>query len=358
MTVLILLSFGGLIAGIALLRRVPSVPVSVEPGTPWIRVSIVIPARNEEKNLARLLTSLLNAGTMPWQVLVVDDGSTDHTAAVAARCGATVIASASLPQGWTGKTWACHQGALAATGEVLFFLDADTWFVDDGYRCIVKYFVTLPNNTAASVLPFQRMECWYEELSLVFSVLVAMGAGGFGGLDNPRLFGQSLLIRRELYRQAGGHESVKREVLENLHFAAHVQAIGGKLCTLGGRGTLEMRMFPDGLSQLRESWQKAFVTGARTASPVVLGLSIYWLGSAMFAAIMLIQAHGTLWQVCLVLYVLNAVEMLWFSRQLGTSRWLTALLYPVPLIFYFSTFVQSVWQQRCGGKPTWRGRQL
>jgi 4,4'-diaponeurosporenoate glycosyltransferase len=161
-----------------------------------------------------------------------------------------------------------------------------------------------------------------------------------------------------MYEKAGGHSSVKREILENLHFAANVRAAGGRIWALGGRGTLEMRMFPEGFAQLRESWQKAFATGAGLMSPIVLGLSIYWLGAAMLSAIMLCAIHGAMRPVAAALYLLNVAEIAWFGRQLGTFQWLPALLYPVALVFYFATFAQSMCRQKRGGTVTWRGRKL
>jgi glycosyltransferase involved in cell wall biosynthesis len=88
-----------------------------------ITVSVVIPARDEEKNLPTLLRSLgrPKAGFCEW--IVVDDGSQDRTAQIAQEHGATVIRALPLPKGWTGKAWACHQGALASQGKVLLFLD-------------------------------------------------------------------------------------------------------------------------------------------------------------------------------------------------------------------------------------------
>jgi 4,4'-diaponeurosporenoate glycosyltransferase len=353
-----LLIAGGLIAGIFLLRRVPTIPLRMQPSPTRLYVTVIVPARNEANNLPHLFESLGLSQEKPWQVLVVDDGSTDDTAAVASRYGAKVVTSALLPEGWTGKTWACHQGALAATGEVLFFLDADTRFAGNGYGRIIEYFSALDSDSVLSLLPFHVTHHWYEELSIFFNILVAMGAGGFGKLDAPHLFGQSLLVRRELYFKAGGHNSVKNEVLENLHFAAKLREAGGKLNALGGRYTLEMRMFPQGLSQLRESWQKAFVTGAGKTSPLVLILSSYWLGTAMLAALALLAIHSSFWPVAAALYALYVIQIGICSQQLGTFRWLAVTFYPVSLIFYFGIFGQSMWRRRRGQHITWRGREL
>lgn len=355
MILLVLILVAGLVAGALLLRVVPVLPNTVSHAAATEPVTVIVPARNEEANLPPLLTSLQNSSPTPTQVLVVDDGSTDSTAAIASSLGATVLSSTTLPPGWTGKNWACAQGAAVASGDILLFLDADTYFTQSGYGRLVNQFTTLPHHTALSILPFHRTRCWYEELSIFFNILVAMGAGGFGGIDAPRLFGQSLLIRHELYFAAGGHECVKNHILENLHFAAPVRAAGGVPKTLCGRGALEMRMFPEGLAQLRESWQKAFATGAATTSPRVLVLSILWLAAAMMTAIAAIATRAP---VLIALYVLYAGQIFWYGRQLGTFRLLTALLYPVPLGFYFAIFTQSLWRRSRKQQVTWRGRQL
>ena len=358
MAILLWMSAGGLIAGLALLRKVPVAPPRHTFESDQLRVSVIIPARNEESNLPQLLESLRSSASPFLQVIVVDDSSTDATAAVARTYGATVIDAGPLPKGWMGKTWACHQGTLTATGEALFFLDADTQFVPEGYARIIEYFAKLSQNTALSLLPFHRTQCWYEELSLFFNLLMAMGAGGFGKLDPPHLFGQAVLIRKDLYERAGGHLSVQGEILENVRFSAYVRAAGGKICTLGGRGALQMRMFPHGIGQLRESWQKGFAAAAGLTSPLVLALSVYWLSTAMSTAILLFVFRGSMWLAVAVLYLLNVLQIASYARQLGSFRWTTAWLYPIALSFYFVVFGQSLWRQRLGKSVTWKGRRL
>jgi len=355
MTILTLLSIAGIIAGLFLLRTVPIVTEQPTSAAPGASMSVIIPARNEATNLPPLLESLQQSALVARQILVIDDQSADATGAVSAHHGATVVTSVALPAGWTGKTWACHQGALAATYDNIFFLDADTYFTPEGFARIVTHFTARPPNTALSILPFHRTQCWYEELSLFFNILVAIGAGGFGRLDPPHLFGQSLLVSRDLYYRAGGHASVRHQILENLHFAASIRTANGIPYTVSGRGTLEMRMFPDGLTQLRESWQKAFADGASITTPVVLVLSIYWLSAAMFTAIL---AASSRTPIAIALYLVNAVQIFWYARQLGTFRLLTALFYPVPLAFYFAVFAQSLSRQKRHRPVTWRGREL
>jgi len=150
------------------------------------QLSIIIPARNEEQNLPTLLNSI-NAQTMkPCEIIVVNDASTDRTAEVAQQPGARVVNSPPPPEGWRGKAWACHQGAQAATGELLLFLDADTWFEPDGLaRVLADY-----DGGAFSVGPFHAVRRAYEDLSLFFNFNMTIGTSPGG------LFGQMLLVDR------------------------------------------------------------------------------------------------------------------------------------------------------------------
>ncbi|WP_207727271.1 glycosyltransferase family 2 protein [Caproicibacter fermentans] len=100
-------------------------------------VSVIIPARNEERNLPLLLESLQRQTRRADEVLVIDDFSSDRTADVAERFGATVVHSAPLPEHWTGKNWAVWNGYLKSTGEILVFLDADVRLAPDALKSLL-----------------------------------------------------------------------------------------------------------------------------------------------------------------------------------------------------------------------------
>lgn len=353
----VLFSAGGLIAGVLLLRPIPVIAQGLESLERPLDLSVVIPARDEEENIGSLLRSIC-AARPPDELLVVDDGSADSTVAVAKRYGARVLSLGGPPAGWTGKTWACSEGARAAGSQLLTFLDADTRLVGGGLSSIASYFSTLQTDSALSILPFHRTLCWYEELSLFFNILMAVGAGGFGRPDKARLFGQSLLISQDLYWRAGGHGSVRGEILENLHLAASIHNAGGTAHTVGGRGVLEVRMFPHGLSQLRGSWRKAFASGAGAIDPLTLALSVYWLAGAMLAFLLLLVSGGQFLVFSALLYLLFVIQIGWYARQVGTFRWVSAALYPVPLVYYFILFGESMRLRLLQRPVDWRGRSL
>jgi 4,4'-diaponeurosporenoate glycosyltransferase len=306
-----------------------------------MNLSIIIPARNEEQNLPVLLRSISAQSVKPAEVIVVDDGSTDRTAAVAREFGATVFTSQPLPVGWRGKTWACHQGAQTVTGELLLFLDADTWFEPDGLGKILAAY----DGGAFSVGPYHAVREPYEQLSLFFNINMTAGTVPDG------LFGQMLLVNRENYRRVGGHETVKGRILENFWLAGHFRASGVQVRSVTGRGLLSFRMYPNGLSELVAGWTKGFASGAgQTPRGKLIGLSV-WMSVLMAPAVLM---PWPIW--AWAAYAFCAAQVAWAGRRVGAFRWYAALLYPVTLGFFFAVFAKSA--LRSGKQVTWKGREI
>ncbi len=357
MIVLVILCAIGLPAGSLLIRRVSVCPSDQSRGA--ISLSIVVPARNEEDNLPRLLQSIAVSAIQPKEILVIDDASSDNTAPIAKSYGATVITAMPLPAGWTGKTWACHQGAQRAIGDQLLFLDADTFFVDKGLdRLVARWLRERDPGLVLSLLPYHAMSATYEQLSLFFNVLMAAGAGGFGSFSEPRLFGQSLLIAKETYIAVGGHAAVRGFLLENLNLAQHIRDSGARILCLGGHGTLHMRMFPDGLSQMSDSWTRASVHGAAVSDGFVLASSVVWISALWSTALFLIVPRNYGRLDLAVIYLLLSLQLAWLTRQLGNYRLLTCLLYPLPLAYYCLIFGRSAARRVLRRKTVWRGRKV
>ena len=347
----------GLPAGFLLLWRIPSCRSKICSGHEAI--SLIIPARNEEGNLPSLLGSIRESACQPAEVLVVDDASTDATASVAEALGAVVVRSHPLPSGWTGKNWACFQGAQQASADVLLFLDADAWFSEQGFEHVANaYCIGGDGGVAMSVLPYHVVKRPYEELSLFFNLLMAMGAGGFGWLGGPRLFGQSLIISRDLYNAGGSHEAVSKNILENLTLSSHFEGAGGRCVCYGGRGVLNVRMFPNGFAQLCEGWTKAFADGAAASGAAILCLSIFWLTAMCTCFLAMLLAHG-LWRINFgLIYILFASQLFFFARKIGNFSAVVCLLYPIPLFFYFGLFARSLYRKTFHRSVNWRGRPL
>ena len=350
--IFLLVTLGLWLVGFAVFWRLP-VPRGAPSPAAYPSLSIVIPARNEEANLPALLRSILSQPVQPREVIVVNDGSADRTAAVAREFGVTVLESLPLPAGWRGKTWACHQGAALASGDLFLFLDADTWFEPGGLRKILDAY--LASGGVLSVGPYHAVERPYEQLSAFFNLAMTAGMGAFtllGSALPPRgLFGQMLMVNRAAYFRVKGHEAVKDRLLENFALARHFQAAGVPLRCYGGRGVLAFRMYPNGLKEMVDGWTKAFASGAGGTARPLLFLIVAWM-CGMFSTLNLLASQPN-WQ-SLCIYLLFALQLYGMLRRIGAFRWVTALFYPVPLIFFFAVFAWSATRSR--GQVQWKGR--
>jgi 4,4'-diaponeurosporenoate glycosyltransferase len=333
-------------------------------GRDYPRLSVIVPARNEERNIPRLLDSLRVQEPPPFEIIVVDDGSTDATGEIARKGGATVLESKPLPAGWRGKTWACMQGAERAGGDVLLFVDADTFFEPGGLRRILDTYFENPG--VLSVGAYHRVRCLYEDFSAYFNIIMTAGTGAFtvfGRQDSPSgLFGPFLMVDRKAYESIGGHRPVRDKILENFHLARVFRATGVPLRCCGGKGSFSMRMYPDGLRDLISGWSKAFASGAAETPRWILFTTVAWITGAILAVIYpgaaVFAGDATALSLAVLVYLLYAVQLATLLRRIGTFRYATAFLFPVPLLFFLAVFGRATVQMRLKRKVSWKGREI
>lgn len=352
------------IAGWSVFLRLRAVPEVAGAKVPEVKLSIVIPARNEEDNLSRLLPSLRDSSFTPHEILVVDDHSSDRTAEVARGLGATVISGSDLPEGWYGKPWACQQGADAATGDWLLFLDADLVAQPGGLRRLAELAATEPG-AVHSVCPWHRIEKAYEELSAFFNSIMILGMNAFTlkgpGAREIGLFGQAMLLSKASYAAVDGHRRVKAQVLENFHLSRHFREAGIACRCYLGKGTLAMRMFPGGYRDLVAGWSKGFVSGAgNTSRAAMIGISAWLSGLIMITIALTFLPIADLYQRLFIgkLYLLGVIQCLHVFRSAGNFGFFNALFFPVSLAFYQIVFFRALRRKKAGGKVTWKGRDV
>lgn len=316
-------------------------------------LSVVVPARDEAASLPRLLASLAALDYPgPLEVVVVDDQSTDETAAIAAGAGARVVRLDGPPQGWAGKPHASHRGAEAARGDWLLFSDADTEHAPDAAARAVRLALARGWD-GLSLFPGHA-----PHGPLDGAALMAAFAGLFAGWPRgrPLLNGQFILIARAAYDRAGGWSAVRGALQDDLALARHLAAQGVVVPALRGPDAVTVRMYADA----SELWSGLRRIGAGTlglAGPSALATGLL-VGVAALPAVEAALAPASrrpAWRVALSWLAVAAGFLPW-ARDFGGPR--RALLAPVGAAVVAAAATAGVLRRALGGGTTWKGRRV
>jgi chlorobactene glucosyltransferase len=354
-----------------LARRAPN--LSDAPAGSGRLVSVIIPARNEAATIATVVRSVLDTQYRPLEVVVVDDRSSDETAAIIENLPADprlrLVRGAELPEGWYGKSWACFQGYREARGELLLFTDADTRH----HPALLSQAVgALEQENAAvvTVSPTQRCVTFWERLVMpqIWFLLslryhprtVNRARRASDVIAN----GQFILTSRTAYELIGTHAAVRGEVAEDLALAQTYFAKGLKLHFAFAERLMETRMY-QGLAHLIEGWSKNIYLGGRRSfpnepvrralAPVMLILAmLFWLvPPVVLIAGAAIPALGHIVASAFAATVLSAAfwAILCWGMRIPP---LYGLGYPLGVTMALYIILRSTW--RGGRRVEWRGR--
>jgi glycosyltransferase involved in cell wall biosynthesis len=349
----------------------PGYELEHEPSVkPSIVLSVIVPARDEEANLGACLSSLTaqsEAGWLlgeHWELLVVDDGSTDRTAEIArSLVGVTVLtAPTPLPRGWTGKANACWVGAEQASGQWLLFTDADTVHtagsLSRGVLEAEKYSVAMLSYSPAQVVPglLQRavMPLVFSELATAYpAAQVNDPAKRIAGAN-----GQFLLLRSDAYRTIGGHREVSGSLVEDVDLACLAKRSGLGLRFRYAPETVEARMYA-GFGAMWQGWTKNLALLINNILPLaiwrLLDIAMLW-GLPLLA---LLYPTPFVW-VRLAFWLLWLRTVLRVYRRAARSNFATAdvvlsLLLGLPL---FAALAYASWYRvRMLRRASWKGRE-
>ncbi len=224
------------------------------------RFSVLVPARNEEDNIGDCVSTLLSQDYPDFQVIVLDDDSTDRTWEILQQLAGEgtrlkLLKGKPLPPDWLGKHWACHQLAQAADGELLLFADADTTYQPDMLRHAAGA-ITAEKAALICVLPRQIVVTWSELLSvpgIYFAILCGIPLGLTRRQRNPlfvAVLGQCMLFRREAYTAVGGYAAVRQNVVDDQAIGRKVIGMRLAYSLLDGTGQVSCRMY----RSFRQTW--------------------------------------------------------------------------------------------------------
>ena len=228
-------------------------------------VSVIIPARNEEPNIERCVRSVMKLDwTGKLEVIAIDDGSTDGTGAILERLSSEfealkVIQGDPLPANWLGKPHALHVAQQHASGEWLWFIDADVEVENLGLKLLMGQ--TLKENASmSSALGRLVVETFWERVIQTRLGALIAGANPLhevndGEHERALANGQCILIKRDAYDFLGGHEAIRQSVLDDVDFAKRAKANGVSYRLFFGPGVFKCRMYT-GFSEIWSGWSK------------------------------------------------------------------------------------------------------
>jgi glycosyltransferase involved in cell wall biosynthesis len=315
-------------------------------------VSLLVPARNEAHNLKETIPGMLQQGVA--EIVILDDASSDRTSNIVQRFAeqderVRLIQGLPKPEGWLGKTWACHQLFQAARGEVLVFSDADVRWSKRGIRAIL---VQMERERASfvSVYPRQITPTLPERVLLPLIDDVLLGYLPYPLAQTPfpsasAANGQVMAFTRDAYVASGGHAAVKGEVLEDVRLAQRIKRARQRLALSLGGDLISVRMYRN-YPEIVEGLGKNLIE-FHGRNRFILGLS--WLG------------HLIAYTLCWPLAILNPwwllvgglgmLERLLLNLKTGREWWEFVL---VPLAPLYAT---SIYLRSAARKYTWKGRE-
>lgn len=337
--------------------------LNAQEGPPQVnrRVSVIIPARNEEGNLPHLLESLRFQTVTPEEIIVVDDFSSDRTSEIAADYGAQVIHAPQLPENWTGKNWALWNGFLRSKGEALVFLDADVRLAPEALERLLSAREKVGG--AVSVVPYHHTEKAYERLSLVTYLLGVLAFTSPFERKNPRkgLYGSCIVASREDYEKINGHRSVSAEILDDLNLGHRFAAAGIPVENYIGGNLVSFRMYPGGIGSQLQGFGKGAVLSTACLTAATVLMIAFWLAGLFItgfgAPALLIAGHE--WALPFsVGYALYALQILYFLKDTGRYGWAMPALHFVSSLFFIVVMLYSIYQVVFLGSISWRGRRI
>ncbi|HLW02602.1 MAG TPA: glycosyltransferase [Ktedonobacterales bacterium] len=343
---------------------------ALPPATRGPLVSVLVPARNEERSIGRCVESLARQDYPHLEILVLDDQSEDATGAIVEELAqrypsVRLLRGQPLPANWHGKAYACAQLARAARGDWLLFVDADTVHAPETVSTALR--VALEQQADLLTMMPQVLEKSVGEALLL--PLIPLTFGGFlpmgmmAGRKYPLVagaLGPFLLFRRESYERVGGHEATRRDIVEDMKLARLVKQQHGKLVWIDGTALTQVRFYHN----LGEAWRGLAKTtfaaldySVTALLPGSIACLAIFVGPYLFLGYALVTQR---YDAALFWLPLSQIVLAWATRWLLAQRFhmhrAMAFLHPVMMVATILLTAQAACQAIFGGGVTWKGR--
>ncbi len=356
------------LTNLRLFRGPPAIPQGPSP-----RVSVLVPARNEEQAIGRLLTDVLASTDVDLELVVLDDASDDGTAAIVlqhteADPRVRLIRGQPLPPGWCGKQHACWQLAQAARHDLWVFLDVDVEVAPDAIARSIA-FLEANRLALASGFPRQKTAALLDWLLLPLINFVLVG---YLPLDRARQVnapslaagcGQLFVTRRADYERAGGHEAIRGSLHDGVKLPRAYRRAGLVTDIFDATEIASCRMY----STSRDVWRglSKNATEGIGSPATILPFTILLAGGSVLPIV--VASIGVVtrfdgWPAGGAVAALVAVAVSYLPRMLDAIRFRqslgSAIAHPVGVAIFLAIQWVALVRKALGLHTSWRGRSL
>jgi chlorobactene glucosyltransferase len=351
------------------------------------KVSVIVPARNEEKYIGKCLDSLLLQDYENYEIIAINDCSSDRTSGIMYEYHKSkpelmvVVNVKSKPDEWTGKNWACHQGYLRATGDIFLFTDADTIHSVDTVRLAVKFLLE-EKLDALTAIPKIACEDIWSKLTLPVVYSIGYYNDSPSRINDPNkpetgnLFGSFYLLTRSTYEAVGTHKAVKGEILEDNALGGKVKRQNFKLKAVHGENKIQAILSRD-FSTLWHGMVRFIISTfhyerKKIFTMTIIALLILLLPFILFPFSFFITLkhtnsnNGQISNLAYLLLIVNSITILTMILSSALHCKLTlfqnqvyVLACPIACTIVCAAFMSSVIRsiRKEGGTINWKGRE-
>jgi chlorobactene glucosyltransferase len=335
-------------------------------------LSICIPARDEARAIGATVRALLAQTGVEFELIILDDGSTDGTAEIARAAAGDdprlrVLSGSPLPSGWSGKNWACQQLGQAARGAWLIFTDADVHWQPGALAALIAR-AEATRADLLTVWPTQTTVTWGERLCVPMMAFVILGylpALAVHHLPFASLAaanGQCLCFRRSAYARIRGHAAVRDRIIEDIVFARAIKRAGLSLRTADGAGLIGCRMYTC-WREVRDGYAKNILAGYGSTIGLLLGALFHWLILLLpwlwlIAELFGVQTGVPGGAIAAAGLIALGIGVRALTAAVTRQRVIDALLLPISALLFTRIAAQALWWQIRYGGPRWKGRTI
>ncbi|MCX7737273.1 MAG: glycosyltransferase family 2 protein [Candidatus Kapabacteria bacterium] len=328
------------------------------------KVSILVPARNEEKNIENCLNSITSFDYPDYEIIVLDDGSTDNTYKIletyqSKHPNLKILKGKQTPYDWLGKNWACYQLAQEAKGDILIFTDADNWHRSDALTETIEY-MNRYRLDFLSAFPQQITKSLSEKIFvpvvdlIIYSFLILWSTLLMKSSIFAAANGQWIAIRREAYFKIGGHSAVKSSIVEDIQLSRVFKKNSFRTLTTAGTDIVFGRMYHN-FSEIWNGFSKNmyFIFGGNFF--ILFGIIFLLLLTGIFPYISLFFTTSFLFPIISI-----SLIILWraiLSLRFKSNLFLNVIFHPISILFLILIALNSFIKIKTG-KIEWKGRKI